>query len=105
MDLEIFQFIFFFELLRVMNAGCTAIDRGNLGIGPTHRMLVGLGCSTSRDEDGLVFPVRFARPVQMVIGPPSFVVLPARLVFLKILDGRRIGILVVEVSNLLRHRS
>src|SRR5690348_8469133 len=105
MDLEIFQFVFFFELLRVVNAGGAAVDCSYLGLGPTHRMLVGLGCSATGDEDGLVLAVSSPGPVQMVIGPPSFLVLPAELVFLKILDRRRIGIVIVEVSNLLRDRS
>src|SRR5208282_5936021 len=96
----IFQVVFSLELLGVEHADCAAVDAGNLGRGPTHRMLGCLRCPATGNEDGLVFPIRSIGPKKMIVRAASLLVLPDPLIFFQVIDRWRIRISVVEVPDL-----
>jgi len=100
-DLKIFQVVFFLELFRAAHTCFATVDAGNLRRGPTQRVLGCLGCSTTRDKDGLIFFIRPARPKQMKVCTTSLAILPLPLIPFQAIDRRGIRITVVEVPNLL----
>ena len=63
-------------------------------------MLGGLRSSTAGDEDRLIFFIGAVGPEQMKVSAASLGILPLPLIFFQIFNGRRIGIVVVEVTDL-----
>ncbi len=101
MDLKIFQIVFTLEFLRTLHTRCADIDAGNLSCGPTQGMLCCLRRSAAGDENGMVFPVGFVRPEEMVIRATPVRVFPEPTILLEAVDRPRIGITVVEASDLI----
>jgi hypothetical protein len=66
-------------------------------------MLCGLRRATAGDKNGMVFPIRSARPKKMMIRATSLLVLPESAILFKIIDRPRIRITIVEVLDLLYH--
>ena len=77
------------------------VDAGDLSRGPTQGMFCRLGCSATGNKNGIVFPIRPARPKEMIIGAAFLLVFPDPAILFKALDRRRIRISVVEVLDLL----
>src|SRR5580658_325509 len=103
MDLKIGQAIFALERLRPLHTRCADVDTGDLGCRPAKRMLRRLGCSTARDEDGVVFFVRFGRPKEVIVSPALSRVLPCAAILIQTFDRWRIRVAVIEVLDLLFH--
>src|SRR3954464_5815860 len=55
---KILQIVFLLEFFGTAYACRAEIDTGNLGSRPTQSVLYRLGCSTTRNEDGIILPVR-----------------------------------------------
>src|SRR5215469_16232909 len=62
-------------------------------------MLRCLRSSAARDQNGLVFAITVRRPHQMKVGAAPLRFLPAPLIVLQVIDGRRIWITIVEVAD------
>src|SRR6266436_40008 len=82
-DLKIFQIVFAFEFLRASDTRCADVDAGNLSCGPTQGMLCCLRRSAAGDENGMVFPVGFVRPEEMVIRATPVRVFPEPTILLR----------------------
>src|ERR1700751_5931583 len=98
-DLKIVQVVFFLELFRAAHTCFATVDAPNLRLGPTQRVLGCLGCSTTRDEDRLIFFIRPARPKKMKVRTTSLAILPLPLILFQTIDRWRIRITVVEVPH------
>src|SRR5438874_1238969 len=63
-------------------------------------MLCCLRCPAPGNDDGLVFLISSGRPNQVIVCPTPDLVLPASPILVEIIDRWRIGVTVVESSDL-----
>jgi hypothetical protein len=66
-------------------------------------MLCGLRRPAAGDKNGIVFPIRSARPKKMMIGTTSLLVLPETAIWFQVVDWARIGVTLVKLLDLLCH--
>ena len=99
--LKIFQIVFLLQLFGVMDTRRTEVDTRDLRRRPAHRMLGGLGGSTSCNQDGIVFAVRFVGPEKMKVSSPAVRIVPQTRVVFQAFHGPRIRIPLVEILNFL----
>ncbi len=84
--------MFALEFLGASNAGCAEVDAGDLRFRPAHRVLSSLGCPAAGNENRMVFPIRSARPEEMIIRTAFLLALPMPAVFFETIDREGIGI-------------
>ena len=99
--LKIFQIVFLLQLFGVMDTRRAEVDTRDLCRRPAHRMLGGLGGSTSCNQDGIVFAVRFVGPEKMKVSSPAVRIVPQTRVVFQAFHGPRIRIPLVEILHFL----
>src|SRR6202051_379720 len=92
---EIAQIISALEFLRVAYTCRADVYASNLCIGPAQSMLCRLRCAAPGDENGMIFPIGFVRPEEMVIRASSVRVFPDLAISFETIDRPWIGITVV----------
>ncbi len=97
--LEIVELVFALERLRGAHARGAEVDADHTRRRPSQRVLGGLRGAAAGNQDGKIILVGFGGPEQMVIGAESLRVLPVTLIGVEAVDGRRVGIPLVEVLN------
>src|SRR5215831_15715644 len=76
MDLESAQVVLSLEFLGTAYARGAEIDAGNPSSRPPQGIPGRLRCAASRNEDGVVFPMRKSGPEKMMVGTMFLWVLP-----------------------------
>src|SRR5579862_2808828 len=100
---KILQIVFFPEILRTPHTSCTAVDARNLSRRPAHCMLDRLRFPATGNEDGLIFSKRAGRPKQVIVRAQPLPILPEQLIFVEVIDWRRIRVAFVEIPDFLRN--
>jgi hypothetical protein len=102
-QLEIVEPVLFLQRLRIGDAFRADVNSYYARARPANGIVRGLGCAAARDENAAVITIRFARPKEVRLGAPAIVV-PGAPVGSEIVDRRRVGMALVEVTNPPRDR-
>jgi hypothetical protein len=101
MNLKVGQVMFALKLLGASNTRCAEINTSDLSAGPTQRVLCGLRRSAAGDKNGIIFAIWLVGPKEMMLRTAPILVLPEPAIVFEIVDGRRIGIAIVKVLDLI----
>ena len=101
-DLEIVEIVFPLERLGVTDAGRAEVDARHLRLRPAQGVFGRLRRPAAGDQDRLILAVGLRGPGEVKVRAAPLRVLPQAAVVVQAVDGRRIGMPLVEGADLLR---
>src|SRR5271165_2944091 len=97
--LEVGERVLALQPLRERDAFGADVDPDDLGAGPAQRIMRGLGGPAAGDQYAPVVAVGLRRPEEMGVGASAPVV-PSLTVGVQVVDGRRVGMMLVKGAHL-----